>query len=103
MDKSKIWSHFGGPYRRERERGEEKRDEEGEKKRKKKEEEKKKIKFRYVFNLGSSVFLFPKALVWRIVPPLSRVLWKDHTNPRNIETKVGKTPNVQEKNMESSL
>ena len=28
----------------------------GEKKRKKKEEEKKKIKFRYVFDLGSSVF-----------------------------------------------
>ena len=56
MDKSKIWSHFGGPNRRERERGEEKREEEGEKKRKKKEEEKKKIKFRYVFNLGSSVF-----------------------------------------------
>ena len=28
---------------------------------------------------------------------LSRVLWKDHTNPRIIESKVGKTPNVQEK------
>ena len=30
MDKSKIWSHFGGPNRRERERGEEKREEEEE-------------------------------------------------------------------------
>ena len=28
---------------------------------------------------------------------MSRVLWKDHTNPRIIESKVGKTPNVQEK------
>ena len=68
-------SHFwqGHPYER-REKSKK-----GEKKRKKKEEEK--TKPRYVFILKSWVLWIPKVLVWRIVPPLSRVLWRNHTNP----------------------
>ena len=50
------------------------------KKRKKKEKEKK-AKPRYVFVLNSWVFWIPKVLVWRIVVPLSRILWKEHPNP----------------------
>ena len=50
------------------------------KKRKKKEKEKK-AKPRYVSVLNSWVFWIPKVLVWRIVVPLSRVLWKEHPNP----------------------
>ena len=56
--RAKIWSHFGGPNRRERERGEEKREEEGEKKRKKKEEEKKKIN-KVCFHLRIKCVLIP--------------------------------------------
>ena len=50
------------------------------KERKKKEKEKK-TKPRYVFVLNSWVFWILKVLVWRIVVPLSRVLWKEHPNP----------------------
>ena len=60
--------------------GEEKKGEKKRKRRKKKEKEKK-TKPRYVLVLKSWVFWIPKDLVWRFVPPLSRVLWKDHTNP----------------------
>ena len=58
--------------------GEEKKGEKKRKKRKKKEKEKKtKTKVCFVFGY----FGIPKVLVWRIVPPLSRVLWRNHPNP----------------------
>ena len=60
--------------------GEEKKGEKKRKKRKEKEKEKK-TKTKACFVLKSWVFWIPKALVWRIVLPLSRVLWKDHLNP----------------------
>ena len=63
--------------------GEEKKGRKKRKKRKKKEKERK-TKPRYVFVLKSWVFWIPKVLVWRLGPPLSRVLWKDHPNPRYL-------------------
>ena len=55
------------------------------KKRKKREKKWKKTKPRYVFILKSWVFWIPKVLVWRLVPSFSRVLWRDHPNPRIVE------------------
>ena len=51
----------------------------------KKKEKEKEAKPRYVFVLNSWVFWIPKVLVWRIVVPLSRVLWKEHPNPCFVE------------------
>ena len=55
------------------------------KKRKKRKKKWEKTKPRYVFILKSCVFWIPKVLVWRLVPPCSRVLWRDHINPRILE------------------
>ena len=54
------------------------------KKRKKKEKEKK-AKPRYVFVLNSWVFWISYGLVWRLVLLWSRVLWRNHINPRILE------------------
>ena len=32
-----------------------------------------------------------RVLVWRLVAPSSRVLWRDHINPRILEVLWGKT------------
>ena len=32
-----------------------------------------------------------RVLVWRLVAPCSRVLWRDHINPRILEVLWGKT------------
>ena len=68
---------FWSPKARAPRFGEESKEEEEEKE----EEEGEKAKPRYVFVLNSWVFWIPKVLVWRIVVPLSRVLWKEHPNP----------------------
>ena len=77
-----IWSHFiwlGQPV------GEEKKGENKRKKRKKREKKWEKTKPRYVFILKSWVFWIPRVLVWRLVAPCSRVLWRDHINPSILE------------------
>ena len=79
MGRDKPKSHFG-LQRLGQNVGEEKKGEKKRKKRKKKEKEKK-TKTKVCFVLKSWVFSFLKVLVWRIAAPLSRVLWKDHTNP----------------------
>ena len=56
------------------------------KKRRKKEKEKEKAaKPRYVFVLNSWVFWISYGLVWRLVLLWSRVLWRNHINPRILE------------------
>ena len=41
---------------------------------------------RYVFVFELCVIWIPRVLVWRlVVPPFSKVLWRDHINPRFIE------------------
>ena len=35
--------------------------------------------------LESCVFWISRVLVWRLVPPFSRVLGRDHINPRILE------------------
>ena len=40
---------------------------------------------RYVFILKSCVFWISKVLVWRLVAPCSRVLWRDHINLRILK------------------
>ena len=57
------------------------------KRRKKRKKKWEKIKPRYVFILKSWVFWIPKVLVWRVVPSFSRVLWRDHPNPRIVEVR----------------
>ena len=50
-------------------------------KKRKKEKEKKGKKFRY----GIKCILISRVLVWRLVAPCSKVLWRDHPNPRIVE------------------
>ena len=73
--RAKIWSHFGGPNRRERER----RGRRGRRRRRRGSS-----KPRYVFILGSSVFLFPKALFLENGPPLSRVFVEEITQTLDL-------------------
>ena len=61
--------------------GEEKK---GEKKRKKRKRSGRRPK-RYVFVFESCVIWIPRILVWRLVAPCSRVLRRDHPNPRFLE------------------
>ena len=37
------------------------------------------------FHLEIMCIWIPKVLVWRLVPSFSRVLWRDHPNPRILE------------------
>ena len=67
-----------------RRKGKEKR-----KKRKKKKEKKEKNKGMFSC-MESSVFWISRVLVWRLVPPFSRVLGRDHINPRILEVLGGK-------------
>ena len=53
------------------------------KKKKKKKKEKKGKNFRY----GIMCILDSRVLVWRLVAPFSRVLWRDHINPIIVEVK----------------
>ena len=70
------------------------------KKRKKKEKEKK-SKPRYVFVFNSWVFWISYGLVWRLVLLWSRVLWRNHINPRILKVMRVK-PNWCKINVESS-
>ena len=67
--------------RREKSKERKRRKKRTRRKKSKKKEKEKKAKPRYVFVLNSWVFWIPKDLVWRIVVPLYRVLWKEHPNP----------------------
>ena len=73
--------------------GEEKNGEKKRKRRKKRKKKWEKTKPRYVFILKSWVFWIPKVLVWRLVTPYSRVLWRDHPNPRIVEV-MGEKPQL---------
>ena len=35
--------------------------------------------------LESFIIWIPRVLVWRLIAPYSRVLWRDHINPRILE------------------
>ena len=37
------------------------------------------------FVLESFIIWIPRVLVWRLIAPCSRVLWRDHINPRILE------------------
>ena len=51
--------------------------------------------------MESCVFWISRVLVWRLVPPCSRVLWRDHINPRILEVLWEKNPSWYKINMES--